>query len=285
MHKTRIVVFLSALLPFAAGAVDRAEFLRKVESSLLVKGTIETDADGNVSSVLLDKPDKFPPGLVGFVQKQAMAWKFEPVLVDGTPRRARSSMSLRVVARALDEDKYTIAIRNASFGAETPREGEAVSRSRITPPRYPEQVLRSGAQGSVYVVARIERDGHVSDAVVEQVNLRTIGTDKEMASWRSALTDATLKAVRGWKYNPPASGELADDDYWLVRVPVDFKIDNKKHVYGKWEMYIPGPRQTLPWKSDAEGPGFSPDSLAEGGDYMLGQKNNGPRLLTPLGGT
>ena len=282
--KTRIVVLLLALLPFAAGAVDRAEFLRKVESSMLVKGTIETDAEGSVSSVLLDKPEKFPPGLVDFVQKQVMAWKFEPVLVDGQPRRARSSMSLRVVARALDEDKYTISIRNASFGGEAPKEGEVVSRSKIAPPRYPEQVLRSGAQGSVYVVAKIAKDGRVSDAVIEQVNLRTIGTEKEMATWRAALSDATLKAVRDWKYSPPTTGELADDEYWLVRVPVDFKMDNRKFAYGKWEMYIPGPRQTLPWNSE-ERPGFSPDSLAEGGDYMLGQKNTGPRLLTPLGGT
>jgi len=282
--KTWSVALLFALLPFAAHAVSRAETLRQVETSMLVKGTIETSVDGSVTSVLLDQPEKFPAGLVDFVQKQVMAWKFEPVIVDGEARRARSPMSMRVVARAQDKDSYVISIRNASFHDDKPREGEAISRLSTRAPRYPEPVLRSGAQGTVYVVAKIEKDGRVSDAVVEQVNLRTIGTRNEMAAWRKALGDATLQAVRDWKYKPPVKGDLADDEYWQVRVPVDFKMDNHRYVYGKWEMYIPGPRQTLPWASEQERPGFSPDSLAEGGDYLIGQ-DHGPKLLTPLGGT
>jgi hypothetical protein len=67
-------------------------------------------------------------------------------------------------------------------------------------------------------------------------------------------------------------------------VPVDFKMgDRIKAGYGKWEVYIPGPRQTIPWSKE-ERPGFSPDSLADGGVYMLGM-STGPKLLTPLDGT
>ncbi|MET0893500.1 MAG: energy transducer TonB [Pseudoxanthomonas sp.] len=283
--KTRnVALVLALLLPVAAGAVSRAETLRQVESSMLVKGTIETSAGGSVTSVLLDKPEKIPPGVVDFVQKQVMAWKFEPVMVDGTARPARSPMSVRVVARVQEGDSYVISIRNASFHDDNPREGEAITRASIRAPRYPDPVLRSGAQGTVYVVAKVERDGRVSDAVVEQVNLRTIGTRNEMAAWRKALGDATLRAVREWKYTPPVRGEMADDEYWQVRVPVDFKMDNHRYVYGKWEMYIPGARQTLPWSPERERPGFSPDSLAEGGDYLIGQ-DHGLQLLTPLAGT
>ena len=282
--KRWIVAVAFMLVPFAAGAATRAQILKQVEASMLVKGTLDIGAEGSVTSLVLDQPEKLPAGIADFVQKQVMTWKFEPVLVDGKPVRARSPMSMRVVARVVDKDSYSIAIRNASFEGEAPKPGETVSRKKITPPRYPEQILRSGASGSVYVVAKVTKDGHVVDAVVEQVNLRTIGTAREMASWRNALADATLKAVRGWTYTVPSIGELADDEFWLVRVPVDFKLDNGEYAYGSWDRYIPGPRQTLPWSSEEERHGFSPDSLAAGGDYLLGS-SKGPKLLTPLGGS
>lgn len=285
MKKTWIVALVVSLLPLvAAAAIPRAEILRQVESSMLVKGTIETNADGSVNSLVIDQPDKFSAGLVDFVQKQVMAWKFEPVLVDGKAVRARSPMSVRVVAKAVGEDSYSIAIRNASFDGEPPKEGEALSSNWMGPPRYPELVARSGASGTVYLVVKTDKQGRVADAIVEQVNLRTIGTDSQMEAWRKALADAALKAARKWTFTPPVRGELADDESWSVRVPCDFKMDDRSDfVYGKWDQYIPGPRQSIPW-SEEDRPGFSPDSLAAGGVYMIGQ-NKGPKLLTVLDGT
>lgn len=285
MKKAWIVALVVSLLPLvAAAAIPDAEILRQVESSMLVKGTIEINADGSVNTLSIDQQDKFPAGLVDFVQKQAHGWKFEPVLVDGKAMRARSPMSVRVVARAVGEDSYSIAIRNASFDGEPPKEGEALSSNWMGPPRYPDLVARSGASGTVYVVVKTDKQGRVVDAVAEQVNLRTIGTDKEMEAWRKALADAALKAARKWTFTPPVRGELADDESWSARVPCDFKMDDRSNfVYGKWDQYIPGPRQSIPW-SEEDRPGFSPDSLAAGGVYMIGQ-NKGPKLLTALDGT
>jgi hypothetical protein len=285
MKKAWIVALVVWLLPLAAvAAIPRAEILRQVESSMLKKGPNETNADGSVNTLIIDQPDKFPAGLVDFVQKQVLAWKFEPVLVDGKARRARSPMSVRVVAREVGEDKYSNAIRNASFEGEPPGEGEALSSKWMGPPRYPGLVARSGASGTVYVVVKTDKQGRVADAIVEQVNLRTIGTDREMEAWRKALADAALEAARKWTFTPPVRGELADDESWSARVPCDFKMDDRSDfVYGKWDQYIPGPRQSIPW-SDEDRPGFSPDSLAAGGVYMLGQ-SKGPKLLTALDGT
>ena len=282
MKQAWIVALVVSLVPLAAAAaIPRAEVLKQVESSMLVKGTIEINADGSVNSLVIDQPDKFPGGLVDFVQKQVKDWKFEPVMIDGKARRARSPMSLRVVARKVDEDGYSIAIRNANFDGESPKEGESLSSKRLNPPRYPESVARSGASGTAYVVVKVDASGRVVDVVVEQVNLRTIGTAKEMDGWRSALADAAVKGARSWTFIPPVTGELADDESWSARVPVDFKMDDRhRFVYGKWELYIPGPRQSIPW-SEEDRPGFSPDSLAEGGVYMMGQ-SKGPKLLTAL---
>lgn len=284
MKKAWIVALVVSLLPFAAAAIPRAEVLKQVESSMLVKGTIETNADGSVESLVVDQSEKFPAGLIDFVQKQVKDWKFEPIMVDGKARRARSPVSLRVVARKMDDDNYSIAIRNANFDGEQPKEGETLTSKQLTPPRYPATVARSGASGTAYVVVKVDPSGRVIDAVIEQVNLRTIGTPKEMESWRSSLADAAVRGARNWTFIPPVAGERADDEFWSARVPVEFLMNDKQlYAYGKWELYIPGPRQSIPW-SEEDRPGFSPDSLAEGGVYMMGQ-NKGPKLLTVLDGT
>lgn len=272
------------LCPAMAGAAQRSEILKQVESSMLVTGTIETRADGTVSSTAIDKPEKLPAGVVDFVQKQVATWKFEPVVIDGNAHPTRSPMSVRLIAKRLDDKNYSIGIRNANFGGTTPNEGEALTGVKMTPPSYPQSVAMHGASGVVYVVVKVGKDGHVSDAIVEQVNLKTIGLESEMTSWRKSLSNAALQATRKWAFATPIKGELADDEFWLARVPVAFYMDKRfDAAYGKWEMYIPGVRQAIPW-SDEDRPGFSPDGLADGGVYMLG-KNDGPKLLTPLDGT
>lgn len=284
MQKAWIVALAVLLSPLAAGAGSRAEALKRVESSMLVRGSIETNADGSVGGVTIDKAEKFPAGLVGYVRKEVMGWKFEPVVVDGKPMRARSLMSVRVVAKKVDEDSYSIAIRNASFDGEAPVEGETLTSRTMRAPGYPPTVAAAGASGVVYVVVKVGANGRVADAIVEQVNLKTAGTDKEMAKWRKSLAAVALGAARQWTFNTPQKGEQAHQDSWSARVPVAFHMNSSLDTaYGKWEAYIPGPRQSVPWSGE-ERPGFSPDALAEGGVYMLGQAK-GLTLLTELDGT
>ena len=70
------------------------------------------------------------------------------------------------------------------------------------------------------------------------------------------------------------------DDYWVVRVPVVFSLDgarDAKTAYGRWEAYVPGPRNPNPWKQGDEGSAFSPDALVPGQAYLAG---SGLKLLT-----
>lgn len=284
MKKAWFLALVVLFSPLAAGAGSRAEALKQVESSMLVKGSIETDADGSVSNVTIDKAEKFPAGLVDYVRKQVMGWKFEPVLVDGKPMRARSLMSVRVVAKRAGEDSYSITVRNASFDGEAPAEGETLTSRTMRAPGYPPVVAAAGASGVVYVVVKVGANGRVADAIVEQVNLKTAGTDNEMARWRKSLADVALGAARRWTFNTPVKGEQARQESWSARVPVAFHMNSSLDTaYGKWEMYIPGPRQPVPWSAE-DHPGFSPDALAEGGVYMIG-RGGALRLLTELDGT
>ena len=156
--------------------------------------------------------------------------------------------------------------------------------SSTKPPLHPRTVAASGVSGTVYVVLKVGADGTLQDVMVEKVNLRTLGTESDMKNWRAALADSAMKAVRKWTFVPPTKGELASHGFWLGRASVIFEMhDARRDAYGKWRAYIPGPTQTIPWSHD-ERPGFSPDSLADGSIHMLGQ-NEGPKLLTPLGGS
>lgn len=46
--------------------------------------------------------------------------------------------------------------------------------------------------------------------------------------------------------------------------------------YGRWESYVPGPRQPDPWSDEDEGVAISPDALPPGQVHS----GSGLRLLT-----
>jgi len=115
--------------------------------------------------------------------------------------------------------------------------------------------------------------------VVEQVNLRTVGSERQMQKMREEFAKAALVAARRWLLNP-APGE-SDRGYDVARIPVDFAIRTHPsqmpaQVYGQWEVYIPGPRQRAPW---AAGEDASPDAMASGELYPEGGQR---RLMTSL---
>lgn len=263
---------------FASGAGRGPGAVRKqIESSLLVEGTIDINADGSVAAYALPRAKDLPSGIVGMIDKVVPQWRFEPVeLRDGTTR-ARATMHLRFVARKLDNGNFSVEVRGAWFGGDKPEESVS-SRDRMTPPGYPEMAARAGVGGTVYTVLKIGRDGRVEDAIAEQVNLRVVANEASMQRWRDLLAKSALRAAKAWTFLPPASGEDVDAPYWSARVPVDFIAPAgslpKPH---QWQAYVPGPRARIPWRNDESDPGA--DAVAGGGVYPL---DGGPRLLTAL---
>lgn len=126
----------------------------------------------------------------------------------------------------------------------------------------------------MHLVLKVDHDGKVQDAVVEQVNLRTLGSARQMDEVRADFARAVLPAVRTWRL----SGHDAEEGgYTVARMVVDFAIGKQSpdRSCGQWEAYIPGPRHSAPWAGD----GVSPDALASGGVYTGAAQR---RLLTPL---
>lgn len=271
-----LISLTSAVWAAGPGAVRK-----QVEASMLVTGTIEIKPDGTVAVSQVDQPDRLPEGIAVFVQDQVAGWRFEPVLVDGKPVQARTKMSVRLIAKNLREGQATVSIRSATFGDyQALPEAERITSKKMAPPGYPMQAAERGVQGTVYLLLRVERDGSVGEVVTEQVNLKIIAGEAQMEQFRGLFARASTAAAKRWAFKPPTVGEAAEQPHWIVRVPVDFAFHGTEVKYGRWEAYVPGPRQSVAWAS--EDPSFSPDALPGDGIYLAGQ--NGPKLLTPLDG-
>lgn len=276
------VLMLSACATWAAGP---AAVRKQAEGSMLITGTILIETDGSVSRLEVDQRDKLPPAVAKLVEGSGPSWKFEPVLIDNVPRRAKARMSLLVVARKLETGSYEIAIRSGHFGEEamTPEERQkqpdSIKGLRLKPPSYPRFAAERGVQGTVYVVVKIGRQGTVEEAIAEQVNLRFVASEVEMTRMRDLLANSAIKGAQNWTFQPPKTGESASAEFWSVRVPVDYSFMGTRELkYGQWQTYIPGPRQEIPWDKEL-GLGESPDAMVAGEVYEVGK---GLRLLTPL---
>lgn len=271
-----------ALLAMAAMSAQ-ASTTQDLESSALVRGAIVLATDGSVRSATVDDEAKYGQPIAEMVRKAAMRWRFEPVLRDGKPVVARSSMLVRVVLKKMPDGNYSARIKGASFGdsstdsTDTLRNAEG---NKNIPPRYPVAAIRGRVQGTVYLSLHVDRSGHVTEAVAEQVNLGNTGSDRILKQYREILAEGAIKAARRWTYMIPTTGKLAKQDSWTVHVPVTYQLNELGAAERDrtWQTYVPGPYTPAPWvdKPDMN----AADALA---DDTLQTDGAGPTLLSPLG--
>ncbi|MDR0184326.1 protein tonB [Lysobacter arvi] len=258
------IALLAGAVGNAGAQTSRAEVRKQVEASMLITGTIDIDEKGNVTTYRIEQANVLPKAMLDVVDRRVRGWSFEPVLVDGKAKPARSPMQMRLVTKQ-EGPNYLLRISGVTFGRV---EGEeSLVRGKLRPPRYPEAAAYGGVGGTVYLVLQVGRDGAVQDVVAEQVNLRVVGSASEMATYRDLLARAATGTARKWLFNFPAQGEDADEPFISVRVPVDFIAPNaREEKAGEWHAYVPGPRQPIPWR-DWNADLQSPDAIASGGIY------------------
>lgn len=270
-----------------AGTAFADDLGKNFEASMVVTGTITVNPDGSVNGYTLDQQGNLPPAVTKVAEATLPNWKFQPVLEEGKPIMAKSSMSVRIVAHPIDEQHATVSITGASFGRDAKesmgspecKNGECLIAKSRTPPSYPIEGARNDVTGIVYLVQEIGRDGRVVRQAAKQVNLRS----RWNVGAANMLAHASLKAGRDWTYDVPTKGDEANRDHWIVSIPVDFTLGGT-YAYGQWEPYIPGPVLDLPWAKDdtnhvaANG---SSDAIPDGGAPFIPD----PRfvLLTPIG--
>lgn len=133
------------------------------------------------------------------------------------------------------------------------------------------------------------RQGKVVQAAARQVDLRVIGSDRELAVCRQEFSAAAVAAAHGWTFNIPTAGDEANKEDWIVRVPIDFTIrtwgSKPQDQYGRWDAHVPGPLQDISWaKDDAHriASGGSADAIPGGAPFV--QDKRFVLLTTFVGG-
>ncbi len=172
--------------------------------SMRVTGHISVSPKGDVTGYQLDHAKRLPGAVVGLLNRTIPDWRFKPVMRDGVAVAAQTDMSLRILATPLGQHRYRLVVSGSSFGDATAP--GALQEAHVRSPGYPAEEAQHGIQGTVYLVLRVGRDGHVQDAGVRQVNLRTPGDSAQMQAWRHDFASASLKAVRSWTFMVPRQG-------------------------------------------------------------------------------
>ncbi|MGY0633816.1 energy transducer TonB [Luteimonas sp. A478] len=271
----------AALLVAPAMAQSPQQVRRQAEASMVVTGHVDIGADGTLSGYVLHKRDDLPGYVVELVDTAARSWRFEPVEVDGQPVAACARMSLRMLARPLEDGGYEVSIASGRFGEYSDNATDHVTRRDMAPPRYPNEMSSRGVQGTVYLLVKVGRDGTVEDVVTERVNLRAYASGREMERWRRVLAASSINTARRWEFNPPTTGDQVDADYWVIRIPVEYGLSGQTASGPSWQQYVPGPELAAPdWLHVVPGAPRS-DAQVAGGIEMIGRER---RLLTPLQG-
>lgn len=274
-----------AMLACMVSAADLSATMKQARASMLLTGSVEVTPDGTVRSYAIDRSDRVPEEVRALVEKASRVWKFEPVLQDGKPVNAKASMSLRVMAEAVDSTHTRISIAGAQFGKESAVPGDSISYKDRPRHFYPLSAVDARVSGTAYLLLRIGRQGEVDDAVAQQVNLDWSGDVRNQSRWRKVLGDAALHAARRWTFHTPTTGKHVQDDYWVARVPVVFGLRQagapQVDDYGQWHAYLPGPIQPVMWPDKDKMFSGAPDAIAGDGLFQLDQ---GLHLATPLNG-
>ncbi|TBR39786.1 energy transducer TonB [Dyella terrae] len=254
------------------------------ESSALVSGTIVIATDGSVRRVSVDDPEAARPTLVKFVQDSAMKWHFDPVVPESGTDEKRYRMTVRLIAKKAANGNYDVVIRGVSFGdGTTTGEVRDNPENQQMPPRYPMSAIERNVTGTVYLVLHIDREGKVTDADAEQVNLNVFGPENTMEVWRKQFASGAVKAARQWTYRVPTTGPLASEDGWVIRTSIVYSIKELSEMNKKdfWQTYIPGPRIDVPWLHKYETQSGNGDTVDALPDYTVQTRGAGPRLRTP----
>lgn len=304
MHTSALALAFAACVvhPLSAQAQNaqahkqtRAEALKAAESAMQLHGSIVIARDGSVAEYAIDKAEVLSAPVAAVLDKTIRQWRFQPVQVDGQVVQAKAPMSLRLVAKPIEEGKVALRVGSVHFHGQSrakdqppAQTGERValaSNKRVNPD-YPSGLMRAGAGGTVYSVLRVGRDGKVLDTHIEQVNLDFVADARSMAVARDAMAKSVRQATKHWTFLTPNAGNDKDAPYWSVRVPVSYCAADRPcagGTYGRWLPYVPGPRELPPaWASEALKTAGAPDALPGGGIHPL--DGDAPRLLTPLGG-
>lgn len=282
----RWIVWLTSVAFFLMTFTVTADPASNVRAGMLISGSIVVAPDGSVQSYALDQQKKIPAVVLNLIGKTVPAWRFEPITLDGQPIAATSAMDLRIIAKKNQDGGYSFSISGASFSQISEEQQIAFAQHKI--PTYPPIAVKNHISGTVYLMLRINPQGTVVDGFAARVDLDTSPTygpiEYEMTRWRAVLSSSALTAARTWKFPAKKPSGNADGD-WFAVTPINYhlsELGERPDMYGKWDVYVPGPMQPSPWPDAAKMAYKSLDAVPAGSFALDASQLH---LTTPLGGS
>ena len=154
-------------------------------------------------------------------------------------------------------------------------------------PIYPAVAIHARVSGLVYLALKVNAQGKVCLLYTSPVSLGVADASRSMDRWRDMLARASIQAARLWTFKLSAEEQQKASHGLLVRVPVNYALHTwgeprgSQNAYGQWKVYIPGPRQLVPWFDHRRMLTDSVDALPGGGVYPI---DDDLQLKTPLSG-
>ena len=270
--------------------------------TLRVDGDLSIDAAGHVLDYRIRT--KLDPDIAKLVAKAVPAWRFEPVVVNGKGIPAKSSMRITLAATEV-KGGYEVRVDNIVFrpdtfeeyeasraaiqaeserqaadptraaSAEKPRQFVGITARKLTPPGYPSGLMKSGVEGVVLLILRLNPDGSVADVFASQSSLLNVkGKPEVLERARTMLEKNAAATAAKWTFGVEAKNMAALNASDLtVRVPVEYVLTGggtrDASLDGKWRHEVRGPNFPVPWLLAGEDQVIGVSDL-DSGEVMAG---------------
>lgn len=236
----RSCVLASVLMAFGAANAHADTPASILELNAI--GEIQISANGHVSEYRLES--QLPPAVAALVDRSVRAWVFEPILIDGNPVAAKTSLHVGLKAEPVaGKDDYLLQVTSVSFGAPKRLAG-------VKPPRYPKELVRAHTGGKVVLALRVDESGNVVEVLPYQSGLdRDAFAQADAMRYRRLLEEAVVDAARHWHFNPgeEINGKPIGTE---VLMPIEFSVcamPCARPSNSRWREYFLGPVQPVPW--------------------------------------
>jgi TonB family protein len=151
----------------------------------------------------------------------------------------------------------------AVASAEKPRQFVGITSRKLFPPSYPSSLMKSGVEGVVLLILRLNPDGSVADVFASQSSLLNVKGKPELLDRARTMLEKNAAATAAkWTFDVQAKNMAALTSSDLtVSVPVEYVLTSGTtrgaSLDGKWRHEFRGPNFPVPW-------------LLAGEDQMIG---------------
>ncbi len=206
--------------------------------SMQSDGEIEIAGDGSVRNY---KPHAvLAAPIAALIERSALGWHFEPVIVDGMPVSASTAVHLGLSAEPIkNSEDFKLRIVSIQFG-------DPARMGKIVPPAYPADAARAGLEARVMLFLQLDESGNVINAEPYQTSLGARArSEHEAEMWRKRFERPSVAAAMKWHYN--LSEKINGKSIGTrVLVPIEFSM-SRSGGRERWKAFVPGPVHSGLW--------------------------------------